>query len=55
MTEQEIEIERRAFIEANHKNLDLIEDQDAWGRPKFKHSHIEAMWEGWKQRATNSR
>lgn len=50
MTEQETDLERRAFIAAQ-KHLDLTEDKDAWGRPKFIHSHIEAMWDGWKQRA----
>lgn len=42
--------EREAFIHA-HPHLDLTEDQDMWGRPRFAHTHVEAMWEGWRKRA----
>lgn len=27
--------------------LDLTMGSDAWGREVYKHSHIEAMFEGW--------
>lgn len=33
------------WIESRH--IDTSEDVDAWGRRKFKHSHVEAMWEGY--------
>jgi hypothetical protein len=46
-----VEDERKAFIDAHCRNLDLTETNDAWGRPIFKHTHIEAMWDGWKKRA----
>ena len=39
---------RTAFIEwCKSRHLDSDEDRDAWGQRKFKHSHVEAMWEGW--------
>ena len=42
--------ERSAFKDA-HRHLDLDEVPDAWGRPMFKHSHVEASWLGWVARA----
>ena len=42
--------ERIAFKDA-HRHLDLDEVPDAWGRPMFKHSHVEASWLGWIARA----
>lgn len=42
--------EREAF-KAAHAHLELDEDLDAWHRRKFKHSHVQAMWEGWQKRA----
>ena len=39
--------ERAAFIAA-HRHLDLTEIKDAWGAPMFQHSHVDAMWSGWK-------
>lgn len=53
MTDQSCspDIERAAFIEA-HRHLDLTEMSDAWGRPMFSHAFIEAMWSGWKARAS---
>jgi hypothetical protein len=47
MTDQ---TEREKFKVA-HQHLDLAEDLDAWGRPKFKHSHVDAMHSGWQARA----
>ncbi len=47
-------LEREAF-KTKHKHLDLDEDRDAWDRPKFKHSHVDAMWAGWWERAKNER
>jgi hypothetical protein len=39
---------RSAFIAwCEQRGLETVEDQDAWGKRKFKHSHIEALWEGW--------
>lgn len=48
--EAKIKAERKAFIAA-YSHLDLTEDKDAWGHPKFSHDMIEAMWSGWKHRA----
>jgi hypothetical protein len=45
--------ERERF-KASHKHLDLSETKDAWDRPVFAHSHVEAMWSGW-QAALESR
>ncbi|WP_198314704.1 MULTISPECIES: hypothetical protein [unclassified Acidovorax] len=42
----EREQERIAFKDA-HRHLELYEVPDAWGRPMFKHSHVEASWLGW--------
>ena len=39
------EQERIAFKDA-HRHLELYEVPDAWGRPMFKHSHVEASWFG---------
>ena len=44
------DIEREAFIKAM-KHLDCVEMPDAWGRPMFQHSHVQAMWDGWKAHA----
>jgi hypothetical protein len=44
------ETERENFIKAM-KHLDCVEMPDAWGRPMFQHSHVQAMWDGWKARA----
>ena len=46
------EQERIAFKDA-HRHLDLDEVPDAWGRPMFKHSHVEASWFGWIARASH--
>lgn len=48
----EREQERIAFKDA-HRHLELDEVPDAWGRPMFKHSHIEASWLGWIARASH--
>jgi len=45
------ETERTAFINA-YPNLDLTEVSDAWGRPIFKHSHVQALWDCWLASAT---
>lgn len=42
--------EKDAFIKA-HLHLDLTEGEDAWGRPKFIHSHADALFCGWMKRA----
>ena len=49
----EREQERIAFKDA-HRHLDLDEVPDAWGRPMFKHSHVEASWLGWIARASRA-
>lgn len=46
--------ERIAFKDA-HRHLDLDEVPDAWGRPMFKHSHVEASWLGWIARASRGK
>ena len=43
--------EERELFKEQYKHLDLEETHDAWNRPVFKHSHIDALWSGWKQRA----
>ena len=48
----EREQERIAFKDA-HRHLELYEGPDAWGRPMFKHSHVEASWLGWIARASH--
>lgn len=49
MTDQ---TEREKFkVQPKFKYVDLSEDVDAWGRPKFKHSHVEAAWSAWQARA----
>jgi len=48
----EREQERIAFKDA-HRHLDMDEVPDAWGRPMFKHSHVEASWLGWIARASH--
>lgn len=45
--------EREAF-KAAHRHLELDEVPDAWGRPTFKHSHVEASWLGWIARASRA-
>lgn len=45
--------ERTAF-KAAHQHLELDEVPDAWGRPMFKHSHVEASWLGWIARAARA-
>ena len=51
VTAVEREQERIAFKDA-HRHLELYEVPDAWGRPMFKHSHVEASWLGWIARAS---
>ncbi|MBV7457359.1 hypothetical protein KW843_22960 [Acidovorax sp. sif1233] len=49
----EREAERAMFKDA-HRHLELDEVPDAWGRPMFKHSHVEASWLGWIARAARA-
>lgn len=51
MTDKTDSKERENF-KAAHPHLELDEVPDAWGRPAFKHSHVEASWLGWKARAS---
>ena len=41
----------RSLFKEQFRHLDLEEMPDAWGRPVFKHSHVDAIWHGWRQRA----
>ena len=41
----------RSLFKEQFRHLDLEEMPDAWGRPVFKHSHVDAIWNGWRQRA----
>lgn len=43
------DMERADFIKA-HPHLDVAMVPDAWGRPMFSHSHVEAIWSGWNAR-----
>lgn len=47
------EAERDAFRK-HYWHLELNETKDAWGRPVFLHSHVEAAWNGWKARAARA-
>lgn len=39
---------RTAFVKwCEGRGLDASEDKDSWGVRKFKHAHIQSMWEGW--------
>lgn len=44
----------RSLFKEQFRHLDLEEMPDAWGRPVFKHSHVDAIWHGWRQRAAIS-
>jgi len=40
-------VERQAF-EAHYKHLDLTTEKDAWGRDRYKHQCVDAIWTGWQ-------
>ena len=42
-TEQE-----RAEFEARFNHLDLTQEPDAWGVPRYKHGAISLAWEAWQ-------
>ena len=42
--------EKSAFIAA-YPHLSMDEVPDAWGRPIFNHTHVQALWDGWFARA----
>lgn len=42
-TEQE-----RAEFEEQFKHLDLTQEPDAWGKPRYKHDAISLAWEAWQ-------
>ena len=42
-TEQE-----RAEFEAHFKHLDLTQEPDAWGVPRYKHDAISLIWVAWQ-------
>lgn len=37
----------RTVFEMLHQHLDLERVLDAWQRPVYKHSHVQALFEGW--------
>ena len=44
--------ERRRFeTHPQFAYLEFDRDTDAWGRGKYRHSHVQALWEGWSARA----
>ncbi|MBU9632044.1 hypothetical protein KTE60_22425 [Burkholderia multivorans] len=46
--------DERAAFKAAHPYLDMSEKLDAWKRPVFAHSHVEAMFAGWHAHAVAS-
>ena len=42
-TEQEL-----AEFEARFKHLDLTQEPDSWGAPRYKHDAISLAWEAWQ-------
>ena len=42
-TEQE-----RAEFEARFNHLDLTQEPDSWGAPRYKHDAISLAWEAWQ-------
>lgn len=49
MTQNELHVMRRPKFEewCNRRGLELAMDVDGWGRFKYKHPMIEAMWDGY--------
>ena len=41
-------MDSRAAFEAAHTHLDLATEKDAWGRDRYKHQCVDAMWSGWQ-------
>ena len=35
-------------VEAQFKHLDLTQEPDAWGVPRYKHAAIWLAWEAWQ-------
>ncbi|MDN8066295.1 hypothetical protein [Burkholderia vietnamiensis] len=46
--------DERAAFKVAHPHLDLSEKPDAWNRPAFVHSHVDAMFAGWQARAASA-
>lgn len=40
--------QERAEFEAQFKHLDLTQEPDAWGAPRYKHDAISLAWEAWQ-------
>ena len=40
--------QERAEFEAQFKHLDLTQEPDAWGVPRYKHAAIWLAWEAWQ-------
>jgi len=53
MTDHDKTAHERECFEAHLSiyRCDLSVEPDAWGRPRYVHSHIEAMWFAWQARA----
>ncbi len=47
-TERSAERAERAEFEARFKHLDLTQEPDAWGVPRYKHGAISLAWEAWQ-------
>lgn len=50
---QKIEAAERELFERSTltRHLDKSEGEDAWGRPQYTPTHVDAMYAGWKARA----
>ncbi|HVJ31598.1 MAG TPA: hypothetical protein VND94_00660 [Terriglobia bacterium] len=48
------EVREREHFKNRYRHLDLSEVSDAWGRTIFKHSHVQAIFDGWLARASLS-
>ena len=45
-----------AMREAFQKHFHMVEfyqEQDAWGRWKYKHPHVQSLWDGWQAATAN--
>ena len=40
--------QERAEFEARFKHLDLTQEPDSWGAPRYKHDAISLAWEAWQ-------
>lgn len=40
--------DEKVIFEGVHKHLDLTQDFDSWQQRKYKHSHVQCLWDGWQ-------